>query len=64
MYLNDVEEGGETAFPLADQSDEYIEVSLQFNGIGLGQNRGHNLFFKISPYLGSDTRETVFKTFS
>lgn len=26
-YLNDPEEGGETAFPIADKPDDYIEVS-------------------------------------
>ena len=26
MYLNDVEDGGETAFPLADQSDDAVKV--------------------------------------
>ena len=29
-YLNDVEEGGETAFPLADCSDDEFEVGLQW----------------------------------
>ena len=38
MYLNDVEEGGETAFPLADQSDETVQVG-QGNNIEPTEDR-------------------------